>query len=228
VTGPGLAGGLFVAAAWLTVQGLPFTRFITWVASTWAELVLVLVVPAVTGVACTLYSGSSDTGRRAVRLAAVSAGLAVYLYGVLAVAVIGAGGAPVDATWTVANQVGDSLTNQATFYLIQLPLATATVGWAAAVATARLRGYAPVRTPPFTPAADSVVTLAADSAAAPTVPPPAAAAPETFSPPGAPHEPGRAGRAGRAAAAWRMAAGVLLFAAAAGAAALAVASWLRP
>jgi hypothetical protein len=81
VAGPGLAGGLIVAAAWLTVQGLTFTWFITWVAPAWTELLLVLVVPAATGAACTLYSGSADIGRRAVRLAAVSAGLALYCTG---------------------------------------------------------------------------------------------------------------------------------------------------
>ncbi len=221
VAGPGLAGGLFVAAAWLTVQGVTFTRFITWISPAWTELVLVLVVPTVTGAACTLYSGSADAGRRAARLAAVSAGLALYLYGVLAVAVIGAGGAPVDATWTVAYQVNDSLTSQATFYLIQLPLATATVGWAAAAATARLRGYAPVRALPFTPAADAIVTPA-------PAPLPAVPVAEGFGPAETPPAPGGADRAGRAATTWRVAVYLLLFAAMAGAVLLAVASWLRP
>ena len=41
--------------------------------------------------------------------------------------------------WTTAQIVDDNLGNQAVFYLMALPLATATIGWAAAAATARLR-----------------------------------------------------------------------------------------
>jgi len=73
------------------------------------------------------------------RLAALSAGLGLYLYGTIAVAVLGAGGPPGDPGSTVSYTVGDRLGNNVTFDLVVIPLVTATIGWAAAAATARLR-----------------------------------------------------------------------------------------
>ena len=67
------------------------------------------------------------------------AALGIYLYGVLAVAVVGATGHDPSDGWTTAQIVADDLGNQAVFYLVALPLVTATIGWAAAAATARLR-----------------------------------------------------------------------------------------
>jgi hypothetical protein len=48
------------------------------------------------GAALVLPPWGRAVGRRAARLAAISAALGVYLYGVLAVAVLGAGGHPLD------------------------------------------------------------------------------------------------------------------------------------
>ena len=97
------------------------------------------MVPAVVGVVGTLWGGSAVVGRRTARLAAISAGVGVFLYGTLAVAVLGAGGPPSDSGFTVRYIVGDRLGNNIVFYLVLLPLATATIGWAAAAATARIR-----------------------------------------------------------------------------------------
>ena len=76
---------------------------------------------------------------RIARLAGFSAGLGMFLYGTLAVAVIGAAGAQIDANWTVSANVDDRLGNNVIFYLWVLPLITAALGWAAAAATARIR-----------------------------------------------------------------------------------------
>ena len=144
VAGPGLVGGLLVAAAWLTVGGFTFNR---WLNSLGSHSWLLFLVPVVVGVGGTLWGGSAAAGRRAARLAAVTAALTIYLYGVLAVAVHGAAGHDPSDGWTVAQVVEDNLSNQATFYLMALPLMTATIGWAAAAATARLRYGRPAPAP---------------------------------------------------------------------------------
>jgi len=147
VAGPGLAGGLFVAAAWLAVSGWGFGRFLGPITMPGALPLLVIVVPAVVGAGGTLWAGSAVAGRRVARLAAVSAGLGLYLYGALTVAAIGAGGPPGLPHTTVAGNVSDRLGNQVMLALFVLPLATATVGWGAAAATARLRWGQPEPAP---------------------------------------------------------------------------------
>lgn len=136
---PGLIGGLFVALAWLAMSGFAFMDFLTRVYSIWATPLLWIVVPAVVGVVGTLWGDSAAAGRRTARLAGISAGLGVYLYGTLAVAVVGAGGPPDDSGFTSAYIIGDRLGSNVIFYLVLLPLVTATVGWAAAAATAGIR-----------------------------------------------------------------------------------------
>ena len=121
---------------------------------------MLFLAPIVVGVGATLWGGNAATGRRAARLAAVTAALGIYLYGVLAVAVLGATGHDPSDGWTVAQVVDDNLGNQAVFYLIALPLMTATIGWAAAAATARLRHAQPV----LVPAHPILPTSAADPA----------------------------------------------------------------
>src|SRR5205823_15112403 len=96
---------------------------------------LLLLAPIVVGADSTVWGGNAVVGRRAVRLAAVTAALSIYLYGVLAVAVHGAAGHDPSDGWTTAQIVGGNLGNQAVFYLMALPLMTATIGWAAAAAT---------------------------------------------------------------------------------------------
>jgi hypothetical protein len=162
VAAPGLVGGLIVAAAWLAVSGFTLSRFLA-PTGFGPTMVALLVVPALVGVGATLWGGGADVGRRAARLAAVSAGLGLYLYGVLAVAVLGAGGVVERPdSWTDADAIGDMLGNQITFYLLAMPLATATIGWAAAAATARLRYGRP------TPALATPILSTQDSDRPPT------------------------------------------------------------
>jgi hypothetical protein len=136
---PGLLGGLFVALAWIGLSGFTFVSFITRLWSAWAVPLVLIVVPAVVGVIGTLWGGSAVAGRRTARLAAISAGLGVYLYGTVAVAVVGAGGPPDDSGFTVSYIINDRLGNNVIFYLVLLPLVTATFGWAAAAATVWIR-----------------------------------------------------------------------------------------
>jgi hypothetical protein len=147
VAGPGLTGGLFVAAAWLTFSGWTFDQLLGPITMPGALPLLVIVVPAVVGAGGTLWTGSAGAGRRVARLAAVSAGLGLFLYGELAVAAVGAGGPPGLPHTGVAGNVSDRLGNHVIFALFLLPLATATMGWAAAAATARLRWGAPEPAP---------------------------------------------------------------------------------
>ena len=62
----------------------------------------------------------------------------MFLYGTLAVVVIGARG-PGDPGCTGSCNIGDRLGNNTIFYLWCLPLWTAALGWAAAAYTARIR-----------------------------------------------------------------------------------------
>jgi len=111
-------------------------------------------VPLLVGVAGTVWGGSAVAGRRIARLAAFSAGLGLYLYGTIAVAVLGAGGPPEDTGWTVSYIISDRLGNNVIEQLWLLPLTTAAIGWAAAALTARIRPRlaASVVSEPFTAA----------------------------------------------------------------------------
>jgi hypothetical protein len=151
---PGLLGGLFVALAWLTMSGFTFYGVIAPDIVKLHPLVLLIAVPLVVGAAGTLWGGDAVVGRRVARLAALSGGLGLYLYGTLAVAVLGAGGPP-ETGWTVRYIVSDRLGNNLVVLLL-LSLVTATVGWAGAAATARLRrgSPAPALPGPFIPAAN--------------------------------------------------------------------------
>jgi hypothetical protein len=81
-----------------------------WTAPFW-PLVPMVAVPVLVGVAGTLRAGSAVAGRRIARLAAISAGLGLYLYGVIAVAVLGAGGPPGTPGWTASENISDRLGN---------------------------------------------------------------------------------------------------------------------
>jgi hypothetical protein len=136
---PGLLGGLFAALVWLAMSGFTFWNLIDRVWPAWALPVLFIAVPAVIGVFGALRGGSAAAGRRTARLAGISAGLGVYLYGTLAVAVLGAGGPPDDSGFSASYKINDRLGNNLIFYLALLPLVTATFGWSAAALTARIR-----------------------------------------------------------------------------------------
>ncbi len=138
VAGPGLVGGVLVAAAWLAAAGFTFDNWINSIRSG-GWLLLPILAPIVVGAGATVWGGSAAAGRRAARLATVTAALTIYLYGVLAVAVVGATGHDPSDSWTPAQVVADNLGNQAVFYLMALPLMSASLGWAASAATARLR-----------------------------------------------------------------------------------------
>ena len=144
---PGLLGGLFVALASLTLSGFTFYEQIAPDIVLWHHLVMVTAVPLAVGASGTLWRRDPVIGRRVARLAAISAGLGLYLYSTLAVAVLGAGGPPGTPGWTARGNVSDRLgTNLIDMLLISL--VTATVGWAGAAATARLCRSSPTPTPP--------------------------------------------------------------------------------
>jgi hypothetical protein len=136
---PGLAGGLLVALAWLAMRGFTFYGVIAPMTAPFTPLVPMVAVPVLVGVAGALRAGSAVDGRRIARLAAISAGLGLYLYGTIAVAVLGAAGPPADPGSTVSYVISDRLGSNMIENLVAIPLVTATIGWAAAAATARIR-----------------------------------------------------------------------------------------
>ena len=135
---PGLLGGLFVTLAWLAIQRFTFAGVIAPMTAPFARLV-VIGAPLLVGAAATLWGGSAVDGRRIARLAALSAALGLYLYATIAVAVLGAGGPHEDSGWTASSIISDRLGNNVIKLLVVLPLVTATIGWAGAAATARIR-----------------------------------------------------------------------------------------
>jgi hypothetical protein len=161
---PGLLGGLFVALTWLALSGFTFYGVVAPMTAPWSPLIAEVAVPVLVGVAGVLGSGSAATGRRAARLAAISGGLGLYLYGTIAVAVLGAGGPPEDTGLTVNYIIGDRLGSTTIKNLMIVPLVTATIGWAAAAATARLRP------PPATRVVSVPVTAAGPAGEASRIP----------------------------------------------------------
>jgi len=135
---PGLLGGLLVAAAWLAMSGFTFYGVIAPVTAPFRPLLPVAGTPLLVGAAGTLWGGNAAAGRRIARLAALSASLGLGLFGTIAVAVLGAGGPPGTPGWTAGQNINDRLGNNIVEFLVLLPLVTATIGWAAAAATARI------------------------------------------------------------------------------------------
>jgi hypothetical protein len=155
---PGLLGGLFVTLAWLATQRFTFAGVIAPMTAPSARLV-VIGAPLLVGAAGTLWGGSAVDGRRIARLAALSAALGLYLYATIAVAVLGAGGLQDDTGWTASSIISDRLGNNVIKLLVVLPLVTATIGWAGAAATARIRprlavGVVPVPVTAVAPAGE--------------------------------------------------------------------------
>ncbi len=135
----GLVEGLFVAAAWLVVSGFTWQGVISpmYSVGAWSGPALLIGVPLVVGVGGAWRSRSALTGRRAARLAGASAGLAMFF--VSTIAVVAIDGGPRDPGAGVAGGVSEAFANVTMLFLIFLPLATATIGWVAATAIARLR-----------------------------------------------------------------------------------------
>ncbi len=171
---PGLLGGLLVTVAWLALSGFTFYGVIAPDTAAWSPLLAEVGVPVLVGVAGALLAGSAVAGRRIARLAAVSAGLGLYLYGTIAVAVLGAGGPPGTPGWTVSENVSDRLGTNVIFDLAVIPLVTATIGWAAAAATARILPRLPI-SPAVSPAISLAASPAISAPASPAAVPPAAA-----------------------------------------------------
>jgi hypothetical protein len=140
---PGLLGGLVVALAWLTLSGFTFYDQISPDIVHWHRLVEVIVVPLVVGAAGTVWGRDPVVGRRIARLAAITAGLGLFLYETIAVAAIGGGGPfDQDGGGTLRGTISDRLGNN----LIDLALITmivATVGWGGAAAASRLLRHTP-------------------------------------------------------------------------------------
>jgi hypothetical protein len=160
VAAPGLLGGLVVVLAWMAASGFTFSNMILRVWPAWALPLLFIMVPAAVGGLGTLWGGSAAAGRRTARLAGISAGLGVYLYGTVAVAVFGGGGPPDDSGFSASYTINDRLGNNLIFYLALLPLVTATFGWSAAALTARIRALPDHIDPTYLPAASYVPTTA--------------------------------------------------------------------
>ena len=138
----GLIGGIFVAASWLAFSGFKWTGIISPIYSVgaWSGPALLIGVPLVVGVGAGWRSQSALAGRRAARLAGVSAGLAMFFISTIAVVAIDGG--PRDPGAGVAGGVSEAFSNVAMLFLLFLPVATATIGWVAATATARVRSGA--------------------------------------------------------------------------------------
>jgi hypothetical protein len=151
---PGLLGGVFATLVWLGLSGLTAVDQVTFIPVGWQKGVTMFAVPAAIGVAGTRWLRSPDGGRRAARLAALSAGLLELLYATIAVAVLGGGGPPdQDGGFTLRGTISDRLGNNIAHLAINT-LFIAMVGWGAAALTGFLVRRAP--TPAAPPAGGPV------------------------------------------------------------------------
>ena len=143
---PGLLGGLIVALVWLSLSGFTFLDQILPDIVPWHPPVEVIVVPFIVGAAATLWARDPIVGRRIARLAAITAGLGLFVYETIAVAVIGGGGPPdEDGGFTLRGTISDRLANNLILLFLTI-MVTATIGWGGAAAAGRLVR----RTPPPT------------------------------------------------------------------------------
>jgi hypothetical protein len=143
---PGLLGGLFIALVFLSLSGFTFLDQVLPDIVPWHPPVEVIVVPFLVGAAGTLWSRNPVVGRRIARLAAVTAGLGLFVYATIAVAAIGGGGPfDEDGGGTLRGTISDRLANN----MVDLAVTTlvvATIGWGGAAAAGRFLR----RTPPPT------------------------------------------------------------------------------
>ncbi|WP_433613866.1 hypothetical protein ACQP2P_05600 [Dactylosporangium sp. CA-139114] len=145
---PGVLGGVFATLAVLGLSGFTAADQVTFVPIGWERGMIVFAVPAVIGVAGTLWRRDPATGRRIARLAALSGGLLQLLYATVAVAILGGGGPPdEDGGFTIRGTVSDRLGNNIV-HLAVTTLIIAMVGWAAAaLAGSVMRRVSPAAAP---------------------------------------------------------------------------------
>jgi hypothetical protein len=140
VAGPGLVGGLVVAAGWLALAGVTDHP----VASPLAQLLWLVAVPLAVGAGGTWRGGTATFGRRTALLAGLSAALGLFLIRVGVLVATGGGPYTPDqireagGTDVTSYFVGDGL-GKATMLLLLIPLLAATIGWAGAALAARIR-----------------------------------------------------------------------------------------
>jgi hypothetical protein len=135
---PGLLGGLFISVTWLTLSGFTFLDQLLPNIVPWHRLVEVIVVPFVVGAAGTVWGRDPVVGRRIARLAAITAGLGLFVYKTIAVTAIGGGGPfDQDGGGTLRGTISDRLANNLVL-LAFTTLVIATIGWGGAAAAGRL------------------------------------------------------------------------------------------
>ena len=140
---PGLLGGLFITVTWLALSGFTFYGQLLPDIVPWHRLVQVIVAPFAVGAAGTAWSRDPAAGRRIARLAAITAGLGLFVYHTIAVAAIGGGGPfDQDGGGTLRGTISDRLGNNLVL-LAFTTLVTATIGWGGAAAASRLLRRAP-------------------------------------------------------------------------------------
>jgi hypothetical protein len=145
---PGLLGGLFIALVWLSLSGFTFLDQVLPDIVPWHPPVEVIVVPFAVGAAGTLWSRDPVVGRRIARLAAMTAGLGLFVYTTIAVAVIGGGGPPdEDGGFTLRGTISDRIGNNLVLLFLTTMVA-ATIGWGGAAAAGRLLRRTPSPTMP--------------------------------------------------------------------------------
>jgi hypothetical protein len=145
---PGLLGGLFIALVWLSLSGFTFLDQVLPDIVPWHPPVEVIVVPFAVGAAGTLWSRDPVVGRRIARLAAMTAGLGLFVYTTIAVAVIGGGGPPdEDGGFTLRGTISDRIGNNLVLLFLTTMVA-ATIGWGGAAAAGRLLRRTPTPTMP--------------------------------------------------------------------------------
>jgi hypothetical protein len=145
---PGLLGGLFITVTFLTLSGFTFLDQILPNTVPWHRLVQVIVVPFVVGAVGTLWGRDPIVGKRIAWLAAMTAGLGLFVYKSIAVAAIGGGGPfDEDGGGTLRGTISDRLGNNLVL-LAFTTLVFATIGWGGAAAAGRLLRRTPTLTVP--------------------------------------------------------------------------------
>ena len=154
---PGLLSGLIVALTSLSLSGFTFLDQVLPQTVHWHGWVDVVVVPFVVGAAGTMLGPVTRPPGDVSPGYAITASLGLFVYGTIAVAVIGGGGPfDQDGGGTLRGTVSDRLGNNQVFLALTM-LVVATVGWSgAAAASLLLRRTPPPAVPgPVSPGSDN-------------------------------------------------------------------------